>query len=267
MDTRVVINRNELPSLMSIGVFETSRPWIHLDRILAIDTMLYVTNGAVTVCEENTDYTISEGEVFFLKHQCRHWGRLPIAPGSRWFWISFLPFRSLGEEQQLILPKQYKLTQEEPFVSMVETMLQLYASSSPVRHERLNGMLYQILYELLHQHLHGGEEHSPSSLTAKIIKLLKQQAELPFDSHAIANAMNMNYTYLGRVFKLNTGTTINHYYRRLKIERAIAYMQSDMLNISQISERLSFPNPYYFSRVFKQVTGVSPKEYQQQLYR
>ncbi|MCI4170894.1 AraC family transcriptional regulator, partial [Bacillus spizizenii] len=33
------------------------------------------------------------------------------------------------------------------------------------------------------------------------------------------------------------------------------------LNVTEVSSRLGFSNPYYFSRLFKRVTGVSPSLY------
>ncbi|WP_281885267.1 helix-turn-helix transcriptional regulator [Paenibacillus sp. YYML68] len=267
MEHPVMINRNEIPSLVTVGVFEPTKPWLHVDRTLNIDTLLYVVSGAVHVCEENVDYTVTSNQVFFLKNRCHHWGKKSIAPGTRWYWVSFVPSELSEENEPLVLPKQLTVSSPEHVTYLLSSMLRLFHTSEPLRSERLNGYLYQLLYELLHQHLQAGSEHHPTSVSSQIIRCLTQQVEQPFDSEAIAEALSMNYTYLGRLFKSATGLTINQYYRRLKVQRAIELMQDATLNIAQISERLQFPNPYYFSRVFKQVTGFSPREYREQGYR
>ncbi|MFI2856286.1 helix-turn-helix domain-containing protein [Paenibacillus sp. JSM ZJ436] len=267
MEQRVMMNRSELPALITMGVFKPAQPWIHVDRILNMDTLLYVVDGEVTVCEEEIDYTLSSGQAFFLKNQCRHWGKSPVAPGSTWYWVSFVPFQPRAEQEPLFLPKQLTLSSPESFMDILNAMLRLYRSAAPFSTERMNGLLYQALYELLQQDLQQREKHRGSALSSRIIACLKQQLEQPFDSKRIADRLSMNYTYLGRVFKADTGSTINEYYRKLKIQRAIELMHAEALNLSQISEQLQFPNPYYFSRVFKQVTGLSPRDYQQQLYR
>ncbi|KAF4323085.1 hypothetical protein G195_003883 [Phytophthora kernoviae 00238/432] len=237
-----MMNRSELPALITTGVFKPAQPWIHVDRILNMDTLLYVVDGEVT---------------------CRHWGKSPVAPGSTWYWVSFVPFQPRAEQEPLFLPKQLTLSSPESFMDILNAMLRLYRSAAPFSTERINGLLYQALYELLQQR----DKHRGSALSSRIIDCLKQQMEQPFDSKRIADSLSMNYAYLGRVFKTDTGSTINEYYRKLKIQRAIELMHAEALNISQISEQLQFPNPYYFSRVFKQVTGLSPRDYQQQLYR
>lgn len=78
--------------------------------------------------------------------------------------------------------------------------------------------------------------------------------------------MEMNYCYIGRLFKAETGVSINQYYMKLKVNQAINLLHTSELNISQISDRLNYPNPYYFSKVFKKITGMSPKAYKKHMY-
>jgi len=47
----------------------------------------------------------------------------------------------------------------------------------------------------------------------------------------------------------------------LKIEKAKQLIREKEFNFTQISDMLAFSNPLYFSRVFRRVTGMSPREY------
>jgi len=49
----------------------------------------------------------------------------------------------------------------------------------------------------------------------------------------------------------------------LRIESAKSLLISSHLSVSQISEQVGYPDPLYFSRVFKKSTGMSPKEYRE----
>nr|WP_091234239.1 AraC family transcriptional regulator [Fontibacillus panacisegetis] len=44
-------------------------------------------------------------------------------------------------------------------------------------------------------------------------------------------------------------------------------MRNTSLNVSEISDRLGYNNPYYFSRVFKKVMGEPPSSYWRHLYK
>ena len=51
----------------------------------------------------------------------------------------------------------------------------------------------------------------------------------------------------------------------LKINKAKGYMRDCDYNISEISEMLAFSSPQYFSRIFKQRTGLTPTEYKRKI--
>ena len=67
--------------------------------------------------------------------------------------------------------------------------------------------------------------------------------------------------YLLRVFKAKTGKTIMEYYTNLKIERAKQLLRETTLSVKEISEKLAFSEPNYFTKTFKRVTGVTPTKY------
>jgi AraC family transcriptional regulator of arabinose operon len=266
LEIQVGINRNEVPTVISVGLFETKNHWHHVNRLLSIDTMLYVLDGSVHLCEEGTEYEIKANQTFFLKNGCRHWGHTATPPGTRWYWVSFLPSQPSLEEELLFLPKLAVVSSPEHMIWQLGVMRMLYGSSDPLRGERLNGHLYQLLYELMSQQLSARVDITSNSVAANVMRLLRLQTESAFDGKSIAEALNMNYSYLGRLFKSATGVSIQQYFKRLKVQKAIQLMESGTLNISQISDLLRYPNPYYFSRVFKQVTGFSPRDYQKHLY-
>ena len=83
----------------------------------------------------------------------------------------------------------------------------------------------------------------------------------------LSQAMGYSKTYLSRIFKTACHCTVSEYTARLKIEEAKRLIREEQQNFSQIAEYLHFPNPYYLSRVFKKVTGMSPSEYRNSILR
>ncbi|MGL6221188.1 MAG: helix-turn-helix domain-containing protein, partial [Lacrimispora sphenoides] len=64
-----------------------------------------------------------------------------------------------------------------------------------------------------------------------------------------------------RVFKKYKGTSPIEYFTKLKIEKAKELMiQFPDLSLRKISESLGFNDVYYFSKVFKKITGIAPSE-------
>lgn len=78
----------------------------------------------------------------------------------------------------------------------------------------------------------------------------------------IAEVLNISAGHLSITFKKFTGTTISDYVANVKIERAKELIDTHQYLMYEISDLLGFDNPYYFSKVFKKVTGISPREYE-----
>ena len=47
----------------------------------------------------------------------------------------------------------------------------------------------------------------------------------------------------------------------MKIQRACFELDNTRKTIKQIGETLGYNDPYYFSRIFKKMVGMSPKQY------
>lgn len=76
-------------------------------------------------------------------------------------------------------------------------------------------------------------------------------------------AAEAGYThyYLSSKFQKETGDTIAVYIQKRKVEYAKNLLKDSRLSIADVSQRLSFSSPSYFSSVFKKYTGMSPAAY------
>ena len=95
--------------------------------------------------------------------------------------------------------------------------------------------------------------------TAK--RLLEERAGEPFRVKDLCLALGYSKSYLSKLFREQTGETIAGFAVQKKIKLAKQMIRENNYNFSQISDRLSFDNPQYFSRVFKRVTGMTPTEF------
>ena len=78
----------------------------------------------------------------------------------------------------------------------------------------------------------------------------------------IADEAGYTENYISRSFKAEMGVSLFEYINQQKIETAKAILKDNTVSIAELSDRLSFSNPSYFSAVFKKVTGLTPVEYQ-----
>ena len=67
---------------------------------------------------------------------------------------------------------------------------------------------------------------------------------------------------LQKLFHTHTGGGVMEYFIGLKMQAARRMIREGALNFTQIAARLGFQSVHYFSRRFRQVTGMSPSEYE-----
>jgi len=77
----------------------------------------------------------------------------------------------------------------------------------------------------------------------------------------VARAVNSSATYFSRSFKQATGMSFIDYIGRVRVEHARNLLQNPNLRISSIALEVGFQSVSQFNRVFKRITGQSPKTF------
>jgi two-component system response regulator YesN len=80
----------------------------------------------------------------------------------------------------------------------------------------------------------------------------------------VSNHVSLNYSYFSQAFKEYTSLSFVNYLKKLRIDRARELLTTTDYKVYEISEMAGFENTKHFSRVFKEMEGVSPQEYRDQ---
>lgn len=83
------------------------------------------------------------------------------------------------------------------------------------------------------------------------------------DSLVAATSELSRYHFI-RAYKRQTGQTPMQTFQHLKISRACYLLDITDLSIADIAQQLGFDDPYYFSRMFKKVMGMAPRDYRRE---
>lgn len=83
----------------------------------------------------------------------------------------------------------------------------------------------------------------------------------------LAEQVDLNPSYLSRLFKKEIGTTISNYIQAKKIETAKNMLVYSDYSLSQIASTLAFPSQSYFTEIFRKKTGMTPTHYRTLYFR
>ena len=72
---------------------------------------------------------------------------------------------------------------------------------------------------------------------------------------------NLSPSHIATTFKKKTGFSLIEYFNQLKTQKACQYLLFTDLRVNEIANKLGIEDPYYFSRMFTKILGVSPVRY------
>lgn len=79
--------------------------------------------------------------------------------------------------------------------------------------------------------------------------------------NVLAELLNVNASYLSTLFKKEVGMTLTDYVNKSRVELAQNLLLCTDMPIKSIAQQCGIPDIYYFTRLFKRITGTTPKVY------
>jgi YesN/AraC family two-component response regulator len=77
----------------------------------------------------------------------------------------------------------------------------------------------------------------------------------------IAETFRYSPSHYSVLFKQKTGLSPIEYFIRIKIKHASELLTTSNLIVKEIAGEVGYDDPFYFTRIFKKVTGKTPREY------
>ncbi len=93
------------------------------------------------------------------------------------------------------------------------------------------------------------------------INYMQKNISSTIELQDLASLVNLSSSHYSMVFRKKTGFPPIEYFNQLKVQKACQYLLFTDLRIKEIASKTGFFDPYYFSRLFTKIMGISPNEY------
>lgn len=95
----------------------------------------------------------------------------------------------------------------------------------------------------------------------KAADLIKNHYNSEISLQWVASNININPSYLSRIFKQEKGESFIDYLTKIRIEQAKYYLRAKSYKVYEVAEKVGYQNTTYFSKLFKRIVGFSPEMY------
>ncbi|MCS7460329.1 AraC family transcriptional regulator [Paenibacillus doosanensis] len=212
----------------------------------------------------NTAYTANPGDTIGIMSEA--------AEGVRLFVLSFDVFR----EERLpdagtayfqggaapLYPEQgsAQVPVTAPIVTLCDTVYGHWQSGDPLERFRSQSAFQELLYLLMKHSLYGSDRGARSGL-----ELSKRYMDAHFHEkisvEQLAGMTGLSPKYYVDLFKKTYDIGVTDYLTLLRMNRAKQLMSQADHRLKDLAQQIGYSDEYYFSRKFKQETGVSPTVY------
>lgn len=266
--------------LFSVHYFEYTSSYRFAGESHNFWELLYVDNGTVQVVADDQQYSLSRGQLIF--HAPGEFHALSangvVAPNlvvigfgcdcpAMAFFKNRLTFAGAAERALLArIVEESTAVFSTPLNDPTTTQL-IRRSNAPVGGEQLiANALEELLLRLIRQGeslpVPGQNISQQSNLTmVAITEYLNQRLDQPLTVDQICRDNMIGRSQMQKLFHEHTGGGVIEYFSNMKIKAARQLIREGHLNVTQISAKLGFQSVHYFSRRFKELTGMSPREY------
>lgn len=221
----------------------------------------YVIAGRGYFQANNVTYTLKAGESFIIFPQTKVYYYPDKNDPWEYTWIDFK-----GKEVLNLLANTRFATYMPVAPAFSQNLQQLFYDVGKIgvmvfEKERANAKLHLLLSYYM--------EYYPridSASKIDYVLLVKEYIEnnywkVNLTVSSIGEFVNIDRTYLFRLFKEATGMSILNYLTVYRIKRACELLKSSGLSIKSVACSVGYQDQMYFSKVFKKMTAYSPSEY------
>ena len=100
-----------------------------------------------------------------------------------------------------------------------------------------------------------------SPLITQAIELIGERYAEKLTLRDVAGSIHINESYLSKLFKKELGVGFTDYLNSLRIQKSVELLSQPDMNLLEIAGRVGFDDQSYFTKVFKKITGKTPRQF------
>lgn len=220
------------------------------------DCFFYILDGAADYCFADKTITVSCGDVMYLAKGSRYEINVSKLPYRVIFMDFFFDGEDIRESERF---RDESLSRVQAVFSRINNF---WKTRSPAYKTACKHSIYEIYYHLLLSNTYVYiSVRTKSKLDEAVGCICENLGRSSLCTEELARLAGMSEVHFRRVFKRIYHMPPVKYITVMRVNRAKEYLACTEEPIGRVAELCGFSNTYYFSRVFKSETDMTPTAY------
>ncbi|MCP3776450.1 AraC family transcriptional regulator [Paenibacillus sp. MZ04-78.2] len=160
---------------------------------------------------------------------------------------------------------QFSFAPHDPIAMLdkAQAMYKAWERTDELEKLHVKSLFYQFVHELLRQLASQSVQAQRPDLVAQAIRYIHEHYKEPITLESLADMLDCNPRQFLRMFRNSRQTSPIDYLIQVRMDKAKELLLNTECTMKQISESVGYSDSYYFSRMFKKCTGVSPTAFKE----
>jgi AraC-like DNA-binding protein len=234
-------------------------------RILQEYQINYITQGEGTMETRDGSYPVKEGSVILLRPRVWHRYRPNKLTGWKEHYVGFagqMAENMIRSSEMLRDAHVIQIGFQENMIQLFQDIFAQVKSERPGFHQICSGLVINILGQIISIKKNENFMHSPlEEAIQKACLIIRDNPLKNLVVEELAHELHINYSLFRKAFKKYTGLSPMQYHSSLRMKQAIFLLTNSNLSIKEISFNLGYCSVFYFSKLFKEKTNMTPGGY------
>ena len=229
----------------------------------------YILKGKGIYKTDGHIYPLKEGDAFLIRPNTLIYYEADKYDPWTYTWIGFqgIKIEEYLKRTSLLETPYFHYGRDDRVRLCHEKMFEAY-NLPENRDLMMNSILYEYLYLLAskfpRKYIPANEKKI--SYVEEALRYIESNYAHAVNIQVIASYLNIERTYLYRLFKDITGSSPQEYLLDFRIRRACSLLKDTELPVNDIARSVGYDNALYFSRLFRQKKGRTPTQYRKEKY-
>lgn len=99
----------------------------------------------------------------------------------------------------------------------------------------------------------------------KALKAIHDEPQTDWSVEGLASVSGLSRAAFAKKFKDITGDTPAHYLAKVRVQMATQFFRTGTHSVEEVASAVGYQDAFVFSKVFKRVQGLSPRDYKKQI--
>ncbi|MFP3089206.1 AraC family transcriptional regulator [Treponema sp. TIM-1] len=233
-------------------------------RILQEFQILYITKGEGIFGVDQQTYTVTPGSLLLVLPGIKHFYKPVFEIGWHEYWVGFKGgFYSTLVEKGILAREHifFDVGLHNDIVSIFDQILREVRTQQPLYQLKACSGILALIAEMLTHERRSEQPNYYQKIVEQAKYLMETNVFKAINVSSISEQIGVSPSKLNEIFKTYTSMTPYQYYIHIKIHKAEGLLEEADVTVKEVAFQLGFEDQYYFSRLFKNKTGVAPSDW------